>query len=695
MAWDIVYSPLVSEYILIALLIVSLAITFLMLLRRVKGALLRGLAFLMIVAALANPSLRQEQRDPLSNIVLIVSDKSPSQIVAKRKELVDLATSKLSDSLKKIPNLETDFVSIEGSEESAKDGTLIFTKLREALSRVAANRLAGVVLITDGQVHDAPTKLAELGIDVPVHSILTGKKGEFDRRIEIIKAPRYGIVGGSRTLSLKVVEHGSAADPLKMVKLNIHQKGQRVKSRIVRVGEKINIPMNFPHAGNNLLEVEIEEDPAELTSVNNRAVISAEGIRENLRVLLVSGEPHAGERTWRNLLKSDAAVDLVHFTILRPPEKQDGTPIHQLSLIAFPTRELFSEKLEDFDLIIFDRYQRRGVLPLHYLDNVSQYVLNGGAVLIAAGDKFATPLSISNTPLDQVLPAVPTGRVIEKPYRASVTNKGDRHPVTYNLPKNNKGDPSWGRWFRLIEASVNEGETLMNGPDNQPLLVLNRPGEGRIALLLSDHAWLWARGFEGGGPYTTLLRRLSHWLMREPDLEEESLTAKSVGRDLTISRRSMKDKIEPVSMTLPDGTTKEITLYKKEPGLWQSVLKDQQLGIHRLRSDALNALVHIGYASKKEMSNIVTTDKVLKPLIDDAKSGQFWTGMASEAKNIELPEVTMLSNSARYFGRNWIALKDRNAFIVTGFRLISLMSGLLALGLMLLVLGTMWWREGR
>ncbi len=125
------------------------------------------------------------------------------------------------------------------------------------------------------------------------------------------------------------------------------------------IGRTVTIAMPFPHAGQNIVEIELETAPGELTAANNRVIVAAEGVRENLRVLLVSGEPHAGERTWRNLLKSDAAVDLVHFTILRPPTKQDGTPIHQLSLIAFPTRELFLEKIKEFDLIIFDRYQNR------------------------------------------------------------------------------------------------------------------------------------------------------------------------------------------------------------------------------------------------------------------------------------------------------------------------------------------------
>ena len=260
-------------------------------------------------------------------------------------------------------------------------------------------------------------------------------------------------------------------------------------------------------------------------------------------MLLVSGEPHAGERTWRNLLKSDAAVDLVHFTILRPPEKQDGTPINQLSLIAFPTRELFSEKLEEFDLIIFDRYHRRVVLPLLYLDNVAQYVENGGAVLVAAGQRYASPTSLYRTPLSHVLPAAPTGRLIEQPYRPAITKTGERHPVTRGLRQNTSGPPKWGRWFRLIETETPSGDVLMHGPENKPLLILNRLEKGRVALLLSDHAWLWARGYEGGGPYTVLLRRLAHWLMKEPDLEEDVLRATGQEGALKIERRSMNEKV--------------------------------------------------------------------------------------------------------------------------------------------------------
>ena len=341
--------------------------------------------------------------------------------------------------------------------------------------------------------------------------------------------------------------------------LKVRREAQPEETLTVRFGETVHLPFLFPHAGTTVMEIELVGEDNELTLANNRVALQAEGVRENLRVLLVSGEPHAGERTWRNLLRSDASVDLVHFTILRPPEKQDGTPINQLSLIAFPTRELFSEKLSEFDLIIFDRYQRRGVLPLIYLDNVARYVEDGGAVLVAAGSDYASDISLFRTPLGDVLPAQPTGRMIERPFRPMITETGMRHPVTANLPGGNTKpgeEPHWGRWFRVVESTALEGNVLMNGPDNTPLLVLSRRGKGRVATFLSDHVWLWARGYEGGGPHSDLLRRLSHWLMKEPDLEEEYLKATADRQGIVVERHSMKDEVGEATVTTPTDKTR-------------------------------------------------------------------------------------------------------------------------------------------
>ena len=218
-----------------------------------------------------------------------------------------------------------------------------------------------------------------------------------------------------------------------------------------------------------------------------------------------------GERTWRNLLKSDANVDLVHFTILRPPEKQDGTPINELSLIAFPTRELFQQKIKEFDLIIFDRYANQACCRSVYFDNIVRYVREGGAVLVAAGPEFAGTRSLAR----HAARARSCRRGPDGAHRRGALQgpqsptSAQRHPVTRDLPGSDAKPPAWGEWLRIIGAQVPHGRGLMRAPTTSRCSCSSREGKGRVALLLSDHAWLWARGFRGGGPHLDLLRRLA------------------------------------------------------------------------------------------------------------------------------------------------------------------------------------------
>jgi hypothetical protein len=393
------------------------------------------------------------------------------------------------------------------------------------------------------------------------------------------------------------------------------------------------------------------------------------------------------------MLKSDASVDLVHFTILRPPEKQDGTPINQLSLIAFPTRELFQEKLDQFDLIIFDRYQRRGVLPLLYLENVARYVERGGAVLVSAGDDYASPLSLYRTPLGEILPAVPTGRVVEEPFKPKLTELGEKHPVTNDLPGSAGPEPSWGRWFRVVEADPREAEVLMKGAEDKPLLVIGERGQGRVALLLSDHTWLWARGYEGGGPYTDLLRRLAHWLMKEPDLEEETLKATSRGQTLTIERGSIKDTIDPVTLTSPSGKEESITLDKADHGQWRKSMTVTEQGVYRVSSGKLANVVTVGNANARELSAVTATDKPLAPILEATGGGSFWLGR-NDAEAASLPRLVMMRSGHVMHGEDWLGLHKRDAYHVTGVRLFPLFTGFLALGLLLGLLALTWFREG-
>ena len=706
MNWSIDFSPMLPWPFIWAAAAVAVLLTGLLIWRRSRGTALRAMALAALIIALANPTLRQEERENLGNIAIVVMDESLSNTLAGRPDQARAIREDLENKLGRIPGLQTRWVeSSRADREGGGSGTQLFENLNKALANTPPDRLSGVIMVTDGQVHDVPKSAAALGFDAPVHTLLTGRPDEFDRRIEVLAAPKYAIVGQTRNVEIAVRETGRPTRQGETVTLRVRREGRADEIRRAEIGRRVAIPMQFPHAGQNILEVELETAPGELTAANNRVVIAAEGVRENLRVLLVSGEPHAGERTWRNLLKSDAAVDLVHFTILRPPEKQDGTPINQLSLIAFPTRELFSQKIREFDLIIFDRYQHRGILQLLYYDNIARYVeQHGGALLVAAGDDYAGQSSLVRTPLAPVLPATPTGRVLEQPFKAKLTGDGVKHPVTRDLPGADEKDPSWGRWFRQVDVRPESGRIVMNGAEEKPLLVLDRKGRGRVALLTSDHAWLWARGYEGGGPHTDLLRRLSHWLMKEPDLEEERLTASARGLKLTIERRSMEPSVPAISVLAPGGGASELTLDAAGPGLWRSTVDVKEPGLYKMQTTSttgdLTAIAHAGVEDPREMSEVTATDQKMRPLGDATGAGVFWTrggGMFASADpaSVDVPRITMMSSARVLAGSGWMGLKDREAYVTRGVKLTPMFTGFLALSAMLFLIAMAWWREGR
>jgi hypothetical protein len=689
LGFGIAFAPLVPAYIVWTAFALALLVAILLLAVRSRGAVVRSIALALVVLALANPSLTREDREPLSSVVAVVVDKSPSQDFAERRQQTEAARAALAERLGRIPGLEPRFVEA-GQSDGETDGTRLFSALGAALADVAPDRIAGAILLTDGRVHDVPADAAALGFNAPVHALITGNKNERDRRVVLVAAPRFGIVGQSQTIQFRVEDQGVRAGPAQVA---IRRDGERVENRTVRPGDTVRVQVPIPHAGPNIIEIEASAIDNELTTVNNRAVVSIDGVRDKLRVLLVSGEPHAGERTWRNLLKSDASVDLVHFTILRPPEKQDGTPINELSLIAFPTRELFQQKINDFHLIIFDRYARQGVLPTMYFDNIIRYVRDGGAVLVAAGPDYASPTSVLRSSLETILPAEPTGRITEQPFHARLSDRGKRHPVTRGLVGGESDPPHWSRWFRLIDSkSTPGGIAVMDGPDNKPALVLSREGEGRVALLLSDHIWLWARGYEGGGPHLDLLRRLSHWLMKQPDLEEEALRLVVRGKQLLIERQTIEDAVREVTLTTPAGATRTITLQAGEPGLWRGVTDANELGLWRATDGKLTALVNVGPPNPREFTEVTSTTEALSPLIG-ATGGD--ARRLDDGAGLKVPRLVAMRSSDTYKGEDWIGLKVRDASVVRGIGVLPLFAGLLGLLLLVGALAATWAREGR
>ncbi|WP_172299448.1 hypothetical protein [Pseudoruegeria sp. HB172150] len=690
MTGSIIFDPLLEWPLAWAALAVAVLFVAVAIWRGLSGWWLRGLASAVLLVALFNPSLQQEDRAPLTDIVLLVVDESASQRISNRPDQTAEAIAAVEAEVAALGNTELRVVPLGDGE--GDQGTLLMTALAEAMAEEPRARLAGAILLTDGQLHDvdrAPD------LPAPLHVLLTGRESDWDRRLLITNAPAFAILGEPVTLKLRVEDQGAVPAELgETADLKIAIDGEEFRTVEVPIGRDLEMPIVLPHGGMNVIQFQLPEAEGELTDRNNSAVVQINGVRDRLRVLLVSGEPHPGERTWRNLLKSDSSVDLVHFTILRPPEKQDGVPVNELSLIAFPTRELFIDKIDEFDLIIFDRYKRRGILPSLYLDNVRQYVLDGGAVLVAAGPDFAGAASLFRSPLAEILPAAPSARVIEEGYKPKISELGQRHPVTAGLEAFAPGEadedgPGWGRWFRLVDLQATEsGQTVMDALDDRPLLVLDRVGEGRIALLGSDHAWLWNRGFEGGGPQLELLRRLAHWMMKEPELEEEALSAAAEGQTMTITRRTLGDTVGDVELTAPDGSVMLVPLEEVQPGRWEAIVEGPEIGLYRLSEGEEEAVIALGPAAPKEFEATIADASLLEPEVEATRGG---------VARIEegLPDLRRVRTGRPAAGRGWLGITPREAYLTADVTLVPLVQGWLFLFLAAFLMVGAWMREGR
>ncbi|SDF80764.1 hypothetical protein [Bosea robiniae] len=686
--WSVSLAPMVPLPLLIGLAVLAALAAGAAIVLAGRSAILRALALVVLTAALADPSLVFEDREPVKDVVAVVVDRSASNRLADRAAQTDAAVAEIERQLRGVPNVEPRIVELRDAQ-GTNDGTRLFEALSTSLADVPSERVAGAIAITDGLAHDAPPNAEVLGLRAPLHVLTTGRNAEIDRRIVLVDSPRFGIVGKDQIIRLRVVDKGGPG----RAGLTIRRDGEIIARREVATGQTVQVPVRIDRGGPNVVEIEAQAIDNELTLANNRAVITIEGVRDKLRVLLVSGEPHPGERTWRNLLKADANVDLVHFTILRPPEKQDGTPINELSLIAFPTRELFQVKIKEFDLIIFDRYANQSILPLLYFENIVRYVRDGGALLVAAGPEYAGSQTLARTPLGQILPALPDGSVIDEAYRAEVSEPGKRHPVTRDLPGSEVSPPRWGEWLRMVGAQARAGTApVMTGPGERPLLMLAREQKGRVALFLSDHAWLWARGFRDGGPYLDLLRRLSHWLMKEPELEEEALRATVRGATVEVERQTLRDNPSPVTITGPDGQSRTVTLEPGRPGLFTARIPTSDLGLYRLTADNLTAFASVGPENPRELMEVVSDPAALQQLAQATGGSSRRIGRESGAA-VNLPRIVPVRSGSQFAGNDWIGLRISDSGIVRGVRISPLFIGLLGLAVLFGALVAGWLGE--
>lgn len=695
MSWQLAIHPLAPLWLLGASLAVAMLLLGIALAKRARGWPLRALALTALGLALLDPRILVEERQSLPDVALVVVDQSASQKIGDRERMTEEARAKVEASLGSLEELEVRTIHAGGD---AAGETRLFDAIERATLEGVNDRLAGIVLISDGQVHDVPAPGSAPWLKAPVHLLLTGRNAERDRRIVVEQAPAFGLVDQEVEVTYRVEQMGPKSDSDEPARIRMRVDGEDYRSAEVPVGrsEKLALPMR--HAGPVVLELEVEPAADEISTLNNRTAVVINGVRDRLRVLLVSGQPHLGERTWRNLLKSDPSVDLIHFTILRPPEKDDATPLRELSLIVFPVQELFESKLASFDLVVFDRYVVRGILPTPYFTRIADYVRNGGALLVAVGPEFAGMKSLFNTPLGDVLPVSPSNRVLEQAFRPRVTEVGRRHPVSSGLPGETvagdadlaeaSAEPTWGHWFRLIDGETKTGMTLMTGAGGRPLLVVDRVGEGRVAQLMSDHIWLWARGLEGGGPHTELLRRLAHWLMKEPELEEEHLEGRVLEGRLRVERRSLDLGKATVTVTDPGGSSRTLTLDPGNDGVARGEVDAEQAGLWRIFDGVHTALAAAGQINPPELADLRATPDRLSPFVEATGGGTAWLEEG-------MPSFRRTQAGRKAAGRDWMGMQRNNAYAVSGRAEVPLLPAMIMLAAVLGSLGGAWWREGR
>lgn len=688
-ALTIHFAPIVPEPTLWMITLFGLSFLLLSAALFRAGVITRALCVTGFLLVFLNPSLVEEQREPVNDVAVVIADRSPSEKIGDREARLDKTLEYLRQKLSAQDGLDLRVIEAPLTDAATARETKLFEAVDQALADVPVARRAGVILLTDGQVHDVPTLPALIKDYGPVHTLLTGRKNERDRQLVLTEAPAYGIVGQEVTVRYRV-EDPSAQDD-EHATVTIRQDNTPGKMDMAPINEDRTVQVKVNHAGQNIVYIEASGTDGELTLANNKAPIIINGVRDRLKVLLVSGQPHAGGRTWRNLLTSDPGVDLVHFTILREPEKLDMTPHTELSLIAFPFRELFEVKLYDFDLIIFDRYGVNRILPNYYFANIAEYVKKGGALLEASGPSFAGKDTLFSTALQDILPGQPTGAVFSESFKPHLTDVGKRHPVTQDLswPGSTVTEPGWGSWMRQVGVTPRGGQTVMSGYSDMPLLILNRVEEGRVAQLASDQIWLWSRGYEGGGPQTELLRRLAHWLMKEPELEENALFVQMDGNTMLVRRRSLQNVPMDITMISPDNKSETVTLTPQPNGLLEARIEAQQLGIYTFDDGMQERFALVGDLNPPELRGVRTTADILKPVATESGGTVQW--LVDNAT----PDIRFVTNGKVFGGHNWIGLKSNNSYQVTGVKDTPFLPDWVYVLLLMVLVAGSWWLEGR
>ncbi len=413
--------------------------------------------------------------------------------------------------------------------------------------------LAGILVASDGADNaelsegvSAQTAQELQRLNAPVFALPIGGAAVKDLAIEKVRVDDFAFVRNQLAVDVTVSARGFPETDVPVV---IKREGQVVALKTIHIkpGQaRYEVKLTFvpDRTGKFALTASVPVYEGEALSTNNSKSFVLKVIRDRVRVLLVVGRPSWDVRFLRQLLKRDPNVDLISFFILRTPGDDTHSSQDELSLIPFPTTEIFQQQLKSFDLVLFQNFNHRPYRMSQYLDGIAAYVRDGGAFAMIGGDQSFSAGDYAQTAIENILPVslLPPGApsVDESLAQLRLTDAGRRHPMTELSQGLSQNDAAWGRLPRLpglntVGAARAGAQVLIEAQDGRPVLVVGEAGRGRTLALTTDSSWYWsfvAAGQElGPRAYETFWHAAIRWLVRDPALTPMRLQAEKQSFD--------------------------------------------------------------------------------------------------------------------------------------------------------------------